>query len=274
MGSLIAAVASYAQARAQHGRWLLRMEDIDPPRERPGAAQAIEEDLKKFGFEVDQPALYQSNRIAAYQRALERLKASGHVFHCGCSRRHLGHGKTYPNTCSGGLPPARVPRTWRIRVSGQVRFHDGVQGDGRQDLVTEAGAFILWRADGQPAYQLAVVVDDHYQAITEVVRGQDLLDSTPRQIFLQRLLGYPTPDYLHIPVAVNHLGDKLSKQTGADPIDPQQPLPALLRAWRFLGQMDPPVSALSTVERFWQWAPGHWSTQHIPSAPEIPLNRV
>ena len=274
MGSLIAAVASYAQAQAHQGRWLLRMEDIDPPRERPGAAKAIEEDLKRFGFQADQPALYQSDRTKAYRQALDRLLASGQVFRCGCSRRHLGHGRTYPNTCSGGLPSGRAPRSWRVRVSGQVVFSDALQGVCRQNLVTDAGAFILWRADGQPAYQLAVVVDDDYQGITEIVRGQDLLDSTPRQIFLQRLLGYTTPVYLHIPIAINHQGNKLSKQTGADPIDPQKPMPALRRAWRFLGQLDPPQDALSSVESFWHWASLHWSAKRIPAASEIPLNRV
>ncbi|MEM7708646.1 MAG: tRNA glutamyl-Q(34) synthetase GluQRS [Pseudomonadota bacterium] len=272
MGSLIAALASYAQARQQQGRWLLRMEDIDPPRERPGAAEAIEADLKRFGMSPDKPTLFQSTRTTAYQQALNRLKASGHVFPCGCSRRHLGHGHLYPQTCSGGLPPGRERRSWRVRVSGRYAFDDLLQGAYGQQLETEVGAFILWRADGQPAYQLAVVVDDYFQGITEVVRGSDLIGSTPRQLFLQRLLGLPQPAYLHLPVALNEQGNKLSKQTGARPIDPQQPMPALARAWSFLGQEEPPAEALTSPEAFWRWAPARWKANRIPAVTEIPAN--
>ncbi|MEM1090827.1 MAG: tRNA glutamyl-Q(34) synthetase GluQRS [Pseudomonadota bacterium] len=274
MGSLIAALASYAQARQQRGRWLLRMEDIDPPRERPGAAEAIEADLKRFGMSPDEPTLFQSTRTAAYQQALDQMKASGHVFPCGCSRRHLGHGHLYPQTCSGGLPPGRERRSWRVRVSGRYGFDDLLQGAYGQQLETEVGAFILWRADGQPAYQLAVVVDDHFQGITEVVRGSDLIGSTPRQLFLQRLLGLPQPAYLHLPVALNEQGNKLSKQTGARPIDPQQPMPALARAWSFLGQEKPPAEALTSPEAFWRWAPARWTIKLIPAVTEIPENRL
>lgn len=274
MGSLIAALASFAQARHHGGRWLLRMEDIDPPRERPGAARAIEEDLKRFGMSPDGPTLYQSTRTAAYRLALHRLKASGHVFPCGCSRRHLGHGKLYPQTCSGGLPIGRTARSWRIRVSGCLGFRDLLQGEYRQDLASEVGPFILWRADGQPAYQLAVVVDDHFQRVSEVVRGSDLLESTPRQLFLQRLLGLPQPRYLHLPIALNEQGNKLSKQTGARPIDPQQPVPALLRAWSFLGQEPPPRAATASAEAFWRWAPARWQKDRIPAVTEISASRL
>ncbi len=274
MGSLIAAVASYAQARSLGGRWLLRMEDIDPPRERPGAAKAIEHDLIRFGLHSDKPTLYQSGRSAVYRQALQRLIDSGHAFACGCSRRHLGHGPIYPNTCSGGMPGDRTQRTWRIRTCGQFGFVDQVQGPFSQNLAVDVGAFIAWRADNLPAYQLAVVVDDEDQGITEVVRGCDLLDSTPRQIYLQRLLGLSTPRYLHLPVALNQQGSKLSKQTGARAIDPQQPIPALLAAWEFLGQSKPPKEACRSTQEFWCWAPARWSVRKVPTVSEIPINPV
>jgi len=240
-GSLVAALASYMEARTAKGKWLLRMEDLDRPREQPGAADAILRALDAFGLHWDGAVEYQSRRSALYRAALDRLKA--HTYPCGCTRSEMADSalaidgaRVYGGNCRGGLPPGKTARTIRIRAEGQIRFVDRVQGAQAQQLEQDVGDFVLWRADGQFAYQLAVAVDDADQGVTHVVRGADLLDSTARQIYLQQRLGYPVPRYLHVPVAVNAAGEKLSKQTGAEAVDPAHRADALRRAFVFLGQ--------------------------------------
>jgi len=243
-GSLVAALASWLDARAANGRWLVRMEDLDRPRVQPGAADEILRALERLGLDWDGEVTYQSGRTAAYREALERLSA--HTYWCGCTRREIADSSLglasdgaaiYPGTCRRGLPPGKSPRALRLRVdASQIAFVDRVQGRREQVLSRDVGDFVLYRADGQFAYQLAVIVDDAAQGVTDVVRGADLIDSTARQIFLQRLLGLPTPHYLHVPVAVNAAGEKLSKQSGAEPLDLSRPEQALRRALAFLGQ--------------------------------------
>jgi|SRR5690348_667636 len=220
-GSLVAAVGSWVRARAQNGAWIVRMEDLDPPREVPGAAADILDTLAAFGMESDEPVMFQSRRESAYASAFARLDAAGHVFPCWCSRTDLESTGGIHRACIASPDPARAP-AWRL--------HD------------EAGDFVIRRVEGWYAYQLAVVVDDAEQGITEVVRGADLLESTPRQIRLQRLLGLPTPDYLHLPLALDGEGRKLSKQDNARPVDRDDPLPALRAALAFLGQRVPQAS--------------------------------
>ncbi len=240
-GSLVAALASWLDARAAGGSWVVRMEDLDAPRTVAGAAEDILHTLQSLGLDGDGPVLFQSRRTAQYQNAIEVLQK--HTYWCGCTRREIADSslglaadgaQIYPGTCRNGLPTGRAPRALRLRVPDEViEFTDRVQGTQRQNLAREAGDFVLRRADGQFAYQLAVVVDDAAQGITDVVRGADLLDSTARQIYLQRLLGVPTPRYLHVPVALSASGEKLSKQTGAGPIDGKVDVG---RALAFLGQ--------------------------------------
>jgi len=253
-GSLVAALASYMEARSAKGKWLLRMEDLDKPREQRGAADAILRALDEFGLHWDGAVEYQSRRLARYGAAMVQLRS--HTYPCGCTRSEMADSalaidgaRVYRGTCRGGLPPGKALRSVRVRTEGQIRFTDRVQGDQSQDLEREVGDFVLSRADGQFTYQLAVVVDDADQGVTDVVRGADLLDSTARQIFLQRLLGYPAPRYLHVPVAVNAGGEKLSKQTGAAPVAGAQRGDALRRAFAFLGQ--PATEDLAEGLRNW-----------------------
>lgn len=276
-GSLIAALASHCDAAAAGGEWLVRIEDVDEPRSRESAAESILSTLEAHGFQWDGEVVRQSARTALYQAALERLVSEGRVYPCACSRRELeaapigsGGERVYPGTCRAGAPPGREPRAWRLRVSDEaLGFRDRLQGWQEQRLERDIGDFIVKRADGMFAYQLAVVVDDADQAITHVVRGADLLASTPRQIWLQRSLRLPTPAYLHHPVAILASGDKLSKQTGAAPLSPK-PLPSLLRAWSFLGQQDLPEAPRS-VEEFWAWARSNWKTARLPPVAMLPV---
>lgn len=243
-GSMVAALASWLDARAARGRWLLRIEDVDGPRMQAGAAELILRTLEGLGLTWDGPVLYQSLRAARYEAALRSL--ARHTYWCGCTRREIADSslalaadgaQIYPGTCREGLTEGRSARALRLRSSSEpIEFTDRVQGRQRQNLERDVGDFVLYRADGQFAYQLAVVVDDAEQGVTDVVRGADLLDSTGRQIHLQRLLGYPTPRYLHVPVAVNSTGDKLSKQTGAEPVDLARRKEVIERALAFLNQ--------------------------------------
>jgi len=233
-GSLVAAVGSWLCARHAGGEWLLRVEDIDPPRELPGSAESILAALPAFGLVADAPALFQSQRQTAYDEAFEQLKAADLVFPCWCSRNDLAGGLHLDGQCLAQPMTGRTP-AWRLRVPDiEVGFEDALQGPQRQNLRLAAGDFVIRRVEGYYAYQLACVVDDAYQGITQVVRGNDLLDSTPRQIFLQRCLGLPTPGYLHLPLALDDGGRKLSKSERAHPVDPTDPLPALRRALAFL----------------------------------------
>lgn len=239
-GSLVAAVGSWLCARQASGRWLLRMEDIDPPREVPGSAAAILGALPAFGLIADEPVLHQSQRRAAYDTAFARLRELDAVFPCWCSRSELAAiGLHRDGRCASQPDPGREP-AWRLRTPDtDIVFDDALQGPQRQNLREAAGDFVIRRVEGLYAYQLACVVDDAHQGITEVVRGCDLLDSTPRQIHLQHLLELPTPRYRHLPLALDAQGGKLSKSTQALPADPADPLPALRRALDFLGQRAP-----------------------------------
>ena len=233
-GSLVAAVGSWLCARHAGGQWLLRVEDIDPPREMPGSAESILAALPAFGLIADAPALFQSKRMAAYDQAFEQLKAANQVFPCWCSRNDLAAGLHLDGQC---LAPAAADRApgWRLRVPDlEISFDDALQGPQTQNLRSMAGDFVIRRVEGYYAYQLACVVDDAFQGITQVVRGNDLLDSTPRQIYLQQCLGLPTPGYLHLPLALDAGGRKLSKSERAHPVDPTNPMPALRRALTFL----------------------------------------
>lgn len=270
-GSLVAAVGSWLCARAAGGAWLVRIEDIDPPREVPGAARDILETLAAFGMESDEPVLFQRDRTDAYAAAFDQLRKDGHVFACRCSRSELAAGDgVHPAQC-GELSEAhrqlllsREP-AWRVRVPEQaVAFHDAVQGDFTQHLAREVGPFVVRRVEGWFAYQLAVVVDDATQRITEIVRGCDLLDSTPRQIWLQNLLGYATPKYLHLPLALDAEGRKLSKQDRARPVDRHDPIPALRAALAFLGLRDTVASAGDTPSGVLQRALTQFDPQGIP----------
>jgi glutamyl-Q tRNA(Asp) synthetase len=270
-GSLIAAVASCADARAHHGEWLVRIEDLDAGRVRPGATDAILHTLSDCGLHWDGEPVRQSRRRHAYTAALARLTARGLTYPCACSRTAItragspgSEGPIYPGTCRGGLPPGRAARSIRLRTPpGEIRFRDLIQGDHAQDVAAAIGDFVLRRADGSHAYQLAVVVDDAWQGITHVVRGADLLTSTPRQILLQQALGLPQPAYAHVPLAVDAAGRKLSKSLAAAPVDPADPLPALRRAWTWLGQT--PAPAVGSVADFWAHAIGHWRLARVPA---------
>ena len=235
-GSLLAALGSWLEARAAGGRWLLRIEDVDTPRTVPSAAARQQAQLAALGLIADAPPWVQSARGEAYARALQRLAQAGHAYPCACTRGDLaGHGGVHPPRC---VRPARgAAHAWRLRVpAGITAFDDALQGRFEQDVRRLVGDFVLRRADGPWAYQLAVVVDDAAAAVTDVVRGADLLDSTPRQILLQRLLGLPTPRYLHLPVLVDAAGQKLSKSAGTTAL-PADPVRALRTALRLLGQM-------------------------------------
>jgi glutamyl-Q tRNA(Asp) synthetase len=267
-GSLVAATASWLDARAARGRWLVRIEDVDSPRTQPGAADSILRALERLGLTWDGPVLYQSLRRGRYEAALQKLHAS--TYWCGCTRREIADSavgaaadgaQIYPGTCRGGLPAGKAGRALRVRTgSAPISFEDRVQGRRAQCLEHDVGDFVLYRADGHFAYQLAVVVDDAEQGVTDVVRGADLLDSTARQIYLQRLLGYPAVRYLHVPVTLNRLGEKLSKQTGAQPIDPSQAGQLLRQVLAFLGQ--PPAGELDE-------ALANWAPSRIPSCRAI-----
>jgi glutamyl-Q tRNA(Asp) synthetase len=268
-GSLVAALASYLDARAHGGSWLVRIEDVDEARSAPGAADAVLGLLRQLGMHPDAEVVWQSRRGALYQAAFDRLAA--HAFPCGCNRREIADSRLgtapdgsaiYPGTCRDGLGEGRAMRSLRLRVPapGQdlVSFVDRFAGPVEHHLARDAGDFVLRRADGYWAYQLAVVVDDAAQGVTDVVRGDDLLDSTPRQIFLQGLLGKPTPRYLHLPVLRNEAGEKLSKQTGACAVTPKdnaEAVAALLAAARSLGL---PLQAAASLDAFWPAAIGAW----------------
>jgi len=249
-GSLVAALASWLDARAHGGTWLVRIEDVDHPRCVPGAAAGILAQLAQFGLHPDAPPVWQSRREALYQAALERLVQDGHAYPCDCSRKDIEqawaarglirerHGElVYPGTCRQG-PHGKPARAWRLRTEGSapVLWADRRLGPQRQDVEQEVGDFVLRRADGLWAYQLAVVVDDALQDITQVVRGADLLDSTPRQIFLQRRLGCPQPEYAHIPLVLDAGGHKLSKSEWAAALADEDRFEAFRTAWRHLGQ--------------------------------------
>ncbi|WP_283149262.1 tRNA glutamyl-Q(34) synthetase GluQRS [Silvimonas soli] len=272
-GSLLAAVASYLDARANGGQWLVRMEDLDGPRCIPGAAERILQQLDSWGMHWDGEVVYQSQRTALYQDALSILQDGGHVYPCSCTRKEIASvahagvdGPVYPGTCRNGLKPGAKARAWRVRVpqSGVISFTDRIQGAQLQALAEEVGDFVLQRADGLFAYQLAVVVDDALQGITHIVRGADLLDSTPRQQYLQQLLNCPSPEYAHIPVLVNYKGEKLSKQTLAPEVLSENPVPVLWNALLLLGQNPDPALLSACLQDFWSSAVNKWDLRSVP----------
>jgi len=279
MGSLITAVASYCQAKNQKGKWLLRIEDIDPPREVPNASNNIISDLEKLGFEWDGEIIYQSQRQELYEQALENLHQTNLIYPCGCSRSeinassiHTRYGIRYIGTCREGLPVGKKARSIRLKVPDKdFHFTDLIQGKYNQNLQLDIGDFVVKRADGQIAYQLAVVIDDATQSVTEIVRGSDLLDSTIRQQYLQQCLGYAQPSYAHIPVLVNSAGDKLSKQTGASAINLESSGTALIQALCYLNQAPPKSLKRASVKEIWRWALEHWQIQKIHDQMNIPV---
>ena len=282
-GSLVAAVGSALEARCGGGRWLVRIEDIDAPRSRSGADRAILRELERLGFVWDGQPVWQSERVDLYRAALDRLAAARRIYGCACSRREIADSasaadgaRRYPGTCREGPPQGRRARSRRLRVdAGEadvvVRFDDRVQGEIVQNVEREVGDFVLDRADGQIAYQLAVVVDDAAQGVSEVVRGADLLDSTARQVFLQRVLGLPTPSYAHLPVALDSNGDKLSKQTLARPIDSLPAAQLLCGALEFLGQRPPVALQHESPASIWAWAAQHWDLLQVPRVRGLPV---
>jgi len=273
-GSLLAAVASFLEARRHGGQWLLRVEDIDPPRSQPGATNEILDALERYGFEWDGPVSYQSASREAHEHAIELLLDAGKAYRCSCSRRDLAAaprgalGIIYPGTCRAGC--SSVEGALRVRTDNEpIVFVDRLQGPQSQRLESESGDFIVLRRDGLIAYQLAVVVDDHLQAITNVVRGIDLLDSTPRQIALQQLLGYTTPDYYHIPVAINDQGQKLSKSHGAWGISPDAAEKNLFIALQVLAQKPPTELQCASLTDIWKWAQQHWDIDVLRGQSQI-----
>lgn len=262
-GSLLAAVASYLQAKSRSGLWLLRVEDIDPPRQQEGAIEEILTALERYGFEWDGPVTYQSENAARHHQVVAELQAAGLAYPCSCSRRDLATAKQgplgaiYPGTCRNGCQGDEF--AVRVRTDdAPIEFVDALQGTQCQRLESESGDFVIRRRDGLIAYHLAVVVDDFDQGISEIIRGIDLLDSTPRQIHLQRLLDYRTPAYLHIPVAENAEGQKLSKLTGAPAIPLEKINRTLVTAVKALGQQPPPELAMSSLDEIWLWSIKHW----------------
>lgn len=271
-GSLVAALGSYLEARANRGAWLVRIDDLDPPRVVQGSADDILRTLEACALEWDGGIVYQSARADAYHAALHALRRAGRLYSCACSRREIAdagiigvEGYVYPGTCRGGLPPGRAARAWRVVTDDTaIVVEDALQGRVEQSLAREVGDFVVYRADGVYAYHLAVALDDAEQGVTHVVRGADLLDSTPRQIHLQRLLGLHTPQYAHLPVVVNEDGEKLSKQTFAPAVDRGNPVPAMLEALKFLGQAPPAHLQGACAREVMQWASAHWSLARVP----------
>ncbi|WP_304670477.1 tRNA glutamyl-Q(34) synthetase GluQRS [Neisseria bergeri] len=273
IGSLLTAVASYADARSNGGKWLIRMEDLDPPREMPGAASHILHTLEAFGFEWDGEVAYQSRRYALYEETLCRLKTAGLVYPCHCSRkdwqagaRRGADGFVYNGRCRhpGQRPaPQGKQPAWRIRVPDRViGFSDGIVGGYAQNLARDIGDFVLLRADGYWAYQLAVVADDAEQGVTHIVRGQDLLVSTPRQIYLQQCLGVPTPQYAHLPLLTNAQGQKWSKQTLAPALDLNRREQLLRQVFRYLNLPEAPET--DRPAELLDWAVAHWDMDKVP----------
>ncbi|WIE49670.1 tRNA glutamyl-Q(34) synthetase GluQRS [Pseudomonas sp. GM17] len=274
-GSLVAALASYLDARAVGGRWLLRMEDLDPPREEPGAQAAILKALESYGFEWDGEMVRQSERHAAYAEVLNRLFNQGLAYACTCSRKQLEpyHG-IYPGLCRNaghGQEDASI----RLRVPElEYRFTDRVQGEFRQHLGRDVGDFVIRRRDGLYAYQLAVVLDDAWQGVTDIVRGADLLDSTPRQLYLQELLGLPQPRYLHVPLITQPDGHKLGKSYRSPPLAADQATPLLLRALRALGQKTDSAMVHANPREVLSWGIEHWDALLIPRTLSVPEAQI
>lgn len=296
-GSLVAAVASYCDAKSNFyngkaGKWLIRMEDIDKPREMKGAAEDILRTLEAFGFEWNEPIVYQSQRTEIYEHYLTDLKRNSLVYACSCSRKEIAdssanigiEGAIYNKNCLFKTVKSGASTAWRLNTSLETdltvlkaqkahvtSFHDTIQGEVSQNIATDIGDFILKRADGLFAYQLAVVVDDAAQGVTHIVRGADLLNSTARQIYLQQILGFSAPHYAHVPIATNQAGEKLSKQSLAKPIDARFASEQLFNALQFLGQNPPAEMANATLSEVWRWAIENWQLENVPKQTKIAI---
>jgi len=278
-GSLISALASFLQAKSHEGIWLLRVEDLDPPREQPGSIDNIMRMLEQHQLFWDESVVYQSQRFDLYQNYLEKLQQQNRVYVCGCSRKTIQEQQqrlginVYPGTCresgfsaTDSYHNQHAQYALRLHTPAHtICFDDNIQGHFSQQLAQQVGDFILRRADGWFAYQLAVVVDDAEQDITQIVRGSDLLDNTPRQILLQRLLQLPQPDYAHVPIATNINGEKLSKQNNAPAIDGTHAVLNLIKALEFLGQNPPAARYFDSAEDVIAWALRHWQLQRVPT---------
>jgi len=269
-GSLLAALASYLDARANQGQWLLRIEDLDPPREMPGATGMILFCLEKFGFEWNGSVVRQSDRSEIYLDHLQTLLKNNQAYRCNCSRQQIKQrtgSSLYDRFCYSHPPAKTELCAMRCLCNAYVPFQDRILG--QQQFPEYADDFVIHRRDGLFAYQLAVTVDDAEQSISHIVRGSDLLDSTPKQLHLQRLFNYPQPLYAHIPVATNSQGQKLSKQTFARPLNQSDPVPQLWQALQFLGQQPEPEIIYSPVSELLQWATEHWKIERIPASTAI-----
>ena len=276
-GSLIAALGSFLESKQSNGEWLVRIEDVDTTRAMPGSSDIILRTLERYGLHWDGPVWHQSQRTEFYQAALDCLLWAGLAYPCTCSRRDLAFNPRarngspiYSGACRSGIRQPERPRAIRLRVNdAPIIFQDRIRGNFKQNLESAIGDFVIRRADGLFAYQLAVVVDDAAQGINQVVRGCDLLDSTPRQIYLQHLLHLPTPDYAHLPVILDACGEKLSKQTRAKPLDDHNPTPALWAALHVLGQQPPPYLTRESPAIILDWALAHWRLKDIPTGAAI-----
>ena len=271
-GTLVAAVGSYLQAKKNNGEWLIRMEDVDITRKVDGADSDILKTLEAFGFEWHGEIIYQSEQTAHYEQALEQLISQSLIFPCLCSRKQLSESDStiYPGTCRSRQLPEKNEHALRLLSKDlTIEFNDAVMGKQSQNIKEQCGDFVIRRRDGLFAYQLAVVVDDALQNITEVVRGADLLDSTPRQIYLQQLLNYPTPDYCHLPLAVDISGNKISKSEGATKIDLQHKEQQLISVLDFLGQNPPENLVQSSINDIWSWATEYWDITQVSSKTHI-----
>lgn len=271
LGSLVAALGSWLLARHARGEWRVRMEDLDPPREVAGAAMQQLATLDAFGLRADGAVEWQSRRSALYQDALDRLLAEGKAFACHCSRSDLAADEGVHHRCTGKAQRPNPAIRLRVPPGTMISFEDGLQGAIAQDVWREVGDFVLKRADGLWAYQLAVVVDDAMQGMTDIVRGADLLDSTPRQILLQQALGLPTPRYLHLPLIVDANGQKLSKSSEAPAVDAGDPLPALHAAWLALGQASSAVRASFDASSFLVSARKAFTPDRLPRVTSLLL---
>jgi glutamyl-Q tRNA(Asp) synthetase len=272
-GSLLAALASFLDARANQGKWLMRIEDLDPPREPAGSAELILQQLQDFGMNWDDEVLYQSTRLGVYEEVMGQLQDKGLAYPCDCTRPQIREmGLVYNGSCRERSTPPERPYALRLKTEAlKIGFDDVIQGHFSQQLELDAGDFVIRRKDELYAYQLAVVVDDEFQNITHVVRGWDLLDSTPRQIYLQRVLNYQEMSYIHIPIIVDEKGQKLSKQAFAPSIETDRASEAIYKALVFLGQVPPAEIATERPESQLQWAIANWDSQAVAKVSSLPL---
>ncbi|MEZ7831217.1 MAG: tRNA glutamyl-Q(34) synthetase GluQRS [Gammaproteobacteria bacterium] len=272
-GSLLAALASFLDARANQGKWLMRIEDLDPPREPAGSAELILQQLQDFGMNWDDEVLYQSTRLGVYEEVMGQLQDKGLAYPCDCTRPQIREmGLVYNGSCRERSTPPERPYALRLKTEAlEIGFDDKIQGHFSQQLELDAGDFVIRRKDELYAYQLAVVVDDEFQNITHVVRGWDLLDSTPRQIYLQRVLNYQEMSYIHIPIIVDEKGQKLSKQAFAPSIETDRASEAIYKALVFLGQVPPAEIAIERPESQLQWAIANWDSQAVAKVSSLPL---